>query len=144
MLLPLLSLLTFCAGLGALCVPLLLLLLPQQVKSFKQGKTSLRGAVAVAVRNANNEAAAAASGGAAAGAGGGDAGKAAGGAGAIQGPVTRATRRGRRPREEEAAPVTKKRKGDKFIALAERNSAADWSLTSSLDGDSARDTYKCV
>lgn len=115
-----------------------------QVKSFKQGKTNLRGAVAVAVRNANNnDAAAAAGNNAAGGATGNDANNAAAGAAAPSGPVTRALRRGnRRGRDEEAAPAANKRqRGSKFKALSQ-STASDWSLASTLDGDSARDTYK--
>jgi hypothetical protein len=63
-----------------------------QVKSFKQGKTALRGAVAMAVRNATNaDAAAAAAGGG--GAGGDKAGGDAKGA-ATSGPMTRNARCG--------------------------------------------------
>lgn len=64
-----------------------------QVKSFKQGKTALRGAVAMAVRNATM--ADAAAGGASGGAAGGDkAGADAKGA-ATSGPMTRNARWGR-------------------------------------------------
>lgn len=116
-----------------------------QVKSFKQGKTNLRGAVAAAVRNANNDAAAAAGNNAAGVGTGNDANNnaAAGAAGAPSGPVTRALRRGnRRGRDEEAAPAANKRqRGSKFKALSQ-STASDWSLASTLDGDSSRDTYK--
>lgn len=112
-----------------------------QIKSFKQGKTALRGAVAMAVRNANNADAAAGGGGA--GAGEGDAGADAKAAAAPLGPMTRNARRGgRRPREEDEAAGNKSNKRQrqpKFIPLSQN---VDFSLGSSLDGDSARETFK--
>jgi hypothetical protein len=52
-------------------------------------------------------------------------------------------RGGRRPREEDGdAPAkTKRGRQPKFIPLSQN---VDFSLGSSLDGDSARETYKCV
>ncbi len=110
-----------------------------QVKSFKQGKFALRGAVAMAVRNANNPDGAAA---AAGGAGGADAGGDAKGAAAPSGPMTRNARRGgRRPREEEGAKPNKRQKGQaKFKALNQNNDVHF--LTCSLDGDSVRESFK--
>lgn len=117
-----------------------------QVKSFKQGKFALRGAVAMAVRNANNPdgaAAAAAGGGGAAGTGGADAAGDAKGASAPSGPMTRnAKRGGRRPREEEEGQGKNKRQrgAPKFKPLAVSSDVHFASSTA--DGDSVRESFK--
>lgn len=125
------------------------------MKSFKQGKTQLRGAVATAVRNANNPDAAAAGAGAGAGVrgdGGGGGAKASGkdtsskaaaaAEAAPTGPMTRSTRHGgRRRRDDETTPAPKRQRQAKFIPVAKD---IDVTLNTSGDGDSARDTYKCV
>lgn len=104
------------------------------------GAAAAAAAAATGGKAATRSGAAAASGGGGGVSGGGGGGS---GAAAASGPsqmTTRQTRRGRRPRDDDA-PVTKRPRGSKFIPLA---AAAGDYATSTVEGDSFRDTYRCV
>jgi hypothetical protein len=120
----------FCAG-NVMTAPL-----PGQPGSAAAAATG--GASGTATRSGAAAAAASGGGGGVSGAGGGGS-----GAAAASGPsqmMTRQTRRGRARRDDDA-PVVKRPRGSKFIPLAA--AAGDYG-TLTTEGDTFRDTYRCV